>query len=137
MRKWMRSNHYGSTCLYQEDVGGAEVVSGNVLETLIEELRKTNVLLSVIASRLETGTVGNVETTGAKLYTINQFIEKYPVFTEGGLRHNLFYRATNGLDDCEAVIKVGRKVLIDEAKFLIWVKGNPKTIVIPIKGTSK
>ena len=40
---------------------------------------------------------------------------KYDWPTQGGLRHLMQYRATNGF--ASAFVKVGNRVLIDEAKF--------------------
>ena len=64
------------------------------------------------------------------LLTVRQFAEKYPAFSEPSLR-NLIFNAFpnssrkvaiegNGLD--MAILKVGRKVLIDETKFFEWVE---------------
>lgn len=38
----------------------------------------------------------------------------------GGLRHLIFYEQTNGFSEC--VVRVGRRVLIDEDKFFRWVE---------------
>ena len=51
----------------------------------------------------------------------NRFSEKYPDFPIGGIRHLIFHEKTNGLADCGVIVRIGRKVLIDEAKFLNWV----------------
>lgn len=51
-----------------------------------------------------------------------QTAEKYPCFTEAALRWHLFRRAQNGLDS--ATIRVGRKLLIDEAKFVAWLRDH-------------
>ncbi len=37
----------------------------------------------------------------------------------GGLRHLIFYAKTNGFHEC--IRRVGRRVLIDEAAFFVWV----------------
>ncbi|QQR81957.1 MAG: hypothetical protein IPJ69_00820 [Deltaproteobacteria bacterium] len=37
----------------------------------------------------------------------------------GGLRHLVFYAKDNGFDSC--LIRIGRRVLIDEQKFFVWV----------------
>ena len=44
-----------------------------------------------------------------------------PAFTNGGLRNLIFKEQTNGLRTSGAVVRVGRKVLIDLDKFFIWV----------------
>lgn len=53
--------------------------------------------------------------------TIRQFADKHPAFSQGGLRSLLFYRG----DDAEkagAVVRFGRRILIDESRFLTWVR---------------
>lgn len=40
----------------------------------------------------------------------------------GGLRHLIFYAKTNGFDAC--IRRVGRRVLIDEAKYFEWVESQ-------------
>jgi hypothetical protein len=40
----------------------------------------------------------------------------------GGLRHLIFYEQTNGFHHC--VVRLGRRVLIDEEKFFEWVKNE-------------
>jgi len=42
----------------------------------------------------------------------------------GGLRHLAFYARDNGFSHC--LIKVGRRVLIDESKFFEWVDNQKK-----------
>ena len=55
------------------------------------------------------------------LSTVNQFTEKQPAFTLGGLRSLIFHENSNGLAKSGAIIRIGRKVLIDEIKFFNWV----------------
>ena len=68
----------------------------------------------------------------APLFTVEQFSVRQPAFTEPALR-NLVFKAEprqssigiipgNGLIECGAIIRLGRKVLIDEAQFLEWVR---------------
>jgi hypothetical protein len=42
----------------------------------------------------------------------------------GGLRHLIFNRKTNGLDQFGVIKKVGKRVLIDEAAFFAWIEGQ-------------
>ena len=67
----------------------------------------------------------------SRLYTVEQFAQRQPGFTEAALR-NLIFKADarhsskgliagNGLIERGAIIRLGRKVLIDETKFLNWV----------------
>jgi hypothetical protein len=53
------------------------------------------------------------------LLTVQQFAQAHPAFTHGGLRWLLFHRQQNGLE--RAVVKVGRKVLIDVDQFFLWL----------------
>ncbi len=53
------------------------------------------------------------------LLTVQQFAEKHKGFTLGGLRWLLFHRDTNGLS--RAVVRVGRKILLDEEEFFAWL----------------
>ncbi len=67
------------------------------------------------------------------LLTVKQFSERHPAFSQGGLRHLIFLSRTrqtsrgevsgNGLD--AALVRVGRRVLIDEARFFAWLDAQP------------
>ena len=56
------------------------------------------------------------------LSTIKQFCQKNPAFTEGGIRDRVFYADSNGLKKFGAILRNGRRVLIDEEKFFQWLK---------------
>ena len=56
------------------------------------------------------------------LLTINQFCEKHHAFTHGGLRDRIFHANSNGLKTIGAILRNGRRVLIDEAKFFQWLR---------------
>lgn len=56
--------------------------------------------------------------------TVNQLSEKHPAFTLGGLRSLIFNESINGLASSGAIVRIGRKVLIDEAKFFHWVENQ-------------
>ncbi len=58
-------------------------------------------------------------------YTVKLLAEKHPGFSESFLRYLIFNADKNGFDKC--VVRIGRKVLIDEDEFLKWVKENNKT----------
>ncbi len=62
----------------------------------------------------------------AYLSTIKQFCKRYPAFTEGGMRHNIFYKDTNGLAASGAIIRNGRKILINEPKWFEWLESQNK-----------
>lgn len=59
--------------------------------------------------------------TERTLLTVKQLAEKHPAFPEGGIRWQLFNAAQNGLAKSGAVIRVGRKVLIDESRYFDWL----------------
>lgn len=45
--------------------------------------------------------------------------------TEGGLRWLVFNADKNGLAKSGALVRLGRRVLFDEEKFLSWVRTSP------------
>ncbi len=53
--------------------------------------------------------------------TVNQFCEKHTAFTRGGMRALIFNEHQNGINKAGAIVRLGRKVLIDETKFFNWV----------------
>lgn len=63
------------------------------------------------------------------LLTVRQFADKHPAFQQGSLRNLIFLAESrkttkgtitgNGLD--VALVRIGRKLLINEAKFFNWV----------------
>ena len=69
----------------------------------------------------------------AKYFTIHQF-SIYNPFTESSLRNMIFKAderqstygviAGNGLKECGAIVRVGRKVLINETKFYAWIEAQ-------------
>ena len=62
------------------------------------------------------------------LMTIHQFSLKHPAFPEGGLRHRIFHAETNGLSQSGALVRNGRRVLIDEERWFDWLQsGNHHT----------
>ena len=56
------------------------------------------------------------------LVSIKKFVQKYPTFTNGGIRQLIFYEQIHGLKRRGVVVKVGRRVLIDEEAFLAWIR---------------
>lgn len=58
------------------------------------------------------------------LSTVKQFTENQPAFTTGGLRAWIFNEHTNGLSKSGAIVRIGRKVLIDNQKFFAWVESQ-------------
>jgi hypothetical protein len=58
------------------------------------------------------------------LSTINQFADKQPAFSAGSLRALIFNEHSNGLAKSGAVIRIGRKVLVNEELFFGWVQAQ-------------
>lgn len=56
--------------------------------------------------------------------TVPQFSEKHPAFTVGALRQHIFKEHENGLAKSGAIIRIGRKVLINEDKFFGWLESQ-------------
>lgn len=62
-----------------------------------------------------------IPATAPVFLTVKQFAATQPGLTEGAVRWDLFNRTTNGLSDSGAVIRRGRHLLIDPAKYLGWL----------------
>ena len=57
-----------------------------------------------------------------RLLTLRQFAERNQFISESGLRYQVFNSQTNGLESSGALVRLGRKLLIDEDKYLFgWV----------------
>lgn len=59
--------------------------------------------------------------TTRTLSTVRQFAERHPAFSVASIRWQIFHEGTNGLRDSGAILRIGRKVLIDEARFFAWI----------------
>ena len=55
------------------------------------------------------------------LRTVKQFAERHSFLTEPSLRFQIFNRASNGLESSGAIVRLGRKILIDEERYFAWV----------------
>jgi len=58
----------------------------------------------------------------SEIHTVQQAANKIPALTESAIRWHLFNRELNGLSKSGAVIKVGRRVLIDLPKYTEWLR---------------
>jgi hypothetical protein len=56
--------------------------------------------------------------------TVNQLCEKHKAFKVGGIRSQIFNAKENGLAKFGAIVRIGRKVLIDETKFFGWIEAQ-------------
>jgi hypothetical protein len=61
------------------------------------------------------------------LATIKQFCNRQPAFTEGAVRWHIFNEQTNGLAKTGAIIRLGRRVLVDEERFVAWVRSGAQS----------
>lgn len=59
-----------------------------------------------------------------QILSIRQLTERHPGFTEPSLRWLVFNARGNGLLASGAIVRIGRRVLIDEVKFLAWVENH-------------
>ncbi len=57
--------------------------------------------------------------------TVKQLPEQQPALSVAGIRWAIFNEDNNGLAESGAVVRVGRRVLIDPDKFLAWMSSNP------------
>jgi hypothetical protein len=62
-----------------------------------------------------------MQITESPYKTVRQLQQRHPALTNGGIRSWIFNEDSNGLASCGAVLRIGRKVLIDEDKFFEWV----------------
>jgi len=59
-----------------------------------------------------------------KLFTVRQFAESQPAFSEASIRWMVFNCKTNGLDNSGAILRNGRRILIDSEKFSSWLQSR-------------
>jgi len=57
-------------------------------------------------------------------FTVKQYAQKEPAFTENSLRAIIFNEHNNGLAKSGAVIRAGRKVLLHGVKFPQWLENQ-------------
>ena len=60
--------------------------------------------------------------------TVQQFTNKHAAFNTGGMRSLIFNEHQNGLAKSGAIIRIGRKVLIDQDLFFSWVQSQNKAV---------
>ena len=61
-------------------------------------------------------------TEAKNLRTIPQMVEECPAFSEAALRKLILRAPLNGLEP--AIVRLGRRVLIDYSQFNRWIEGN-------------
>ena len=57
--------------------------------------------------------------------TVQQYVDSHPYYTLAAFRWILFNRATNGIN--KAVIKIGKKILIDSEAAEAWENSQRET----------
>ena len=62
------------------------------------------------------------------LKTVNQFVEGHEAFTLGGMRQLIFHKGSEA-EKAGAIVRFGRKILIDEAAFISWVKAGGTKVI--------
>lgn len=71
------------------------------------------------------------------LFTVEQFSERRPAWSQPALRNLILYSEDrqnsrgeripgNGLAEAGAIVRVGRRVLIDEAAFFEWIAAQQR-----------
>lgn len=64
--------------------------------------------------------------TTPTLVTVPQLAQRQPALCVGGIRAWIFNEEKNGLKDSGAIIRIGKKLVINEEKFIAWVEGGAK-----------
>lgn len=59
--------------------------------------------------------------------TVQQFVDSHAYYTMASFRWILFNRATNGLTASGAIIKIGKKIIIDSEKVEEWENSKRET----------
>ena len=81
------------------------------------------------------------------IFTVRQFSERNPAFSQAAIR-NLVFKADarhssrgeipgNGLIEAGAIVRIGRKVLIDEDAFFAWVDSQKDSPASQPDGVSR
>jgi hypothetical protein len=71
---------------------------------------------------MEINSTNLVQQSPPVLLTVSQFCEKHSFVSQGGLRFQIFNASDNGLASIRAIVRMGRKVLIDEERYFQWVE---------------
>ncbi len=58
----------------------------------------------------------------ANLKTVGQIVDSTPALTHGGIRWDIFNETRNGLAESGAIIRRGRRIMIDEDLYLKWMR---------------
>jgi hypothetical protein len=80
----------------------------------------------ISGENMETSTENQVPTL--TLFTVAQFSERHSFITQGGLRFQIFNSKENGLDKSGALVRLGRRVLINERNYFYWIDAQQKVV---------
>ena len=74
---------------------------------------------------MNTEVVNEAKTTATPiLLTVIQFSAKHSFATPGGLRFQIFNARENGLEKTGAIVRIGRRVLVNEEKYFAWIESQ-------------
>jgi hypothetical protein len=62
--------------------------------------------------------------TTPTLVTVPQLAQRQPALCVGGIRGWIFNEEKNGLKDSGAIIRIGKKLMINEQKFFEWIEAQ-------------
>jgi|GEM_PF-957683 len=73
-----------------------------------------------------------------QFFSVAEFAARHPWPSQAGLRNLIFHSKTNGFESC--LIRVGKRVLIDEERFIAWMRdpsraNRPGSASMPTHGT--
>jgi len=68
----------------------------------------------------------NETSSTPRLYSVDQFSERNPALKRGQLRWLIFQADSNGLEQAGAIIRLGRRVFLDEGRFFEWLLAQQK-----------
>ena len=61
------------------------------------------------------------------ILTPRLFSEKYPAFPIGSVRNLIYHEDENGLKAAGAIKRIGKKIIIDEGAFFLWLDEQNKS----------
>lgn len=81
--------------------------------------------------------ITTIDSTPRDLFTVGQFSERRPAWSQAALRYLIVNSVDrlgsrgqrilgNGLAESGAIVRVGRRVLIDEQAFFVWIAAQQK-----------
>ena len=68
----------------------------------------------------------NLPTPARQLVTVKQLAAMIPAYQgrPGAIRWHIFNSSTNGLKETGAIIRSGRRIIIDAEKYIDWLSSN-------------